>query len=68
MKDTAAPIARLLPVEPAIPFPVSSLRSSLEESKFDIRPYVFNDGDFEVSIITPILTAKLTGQSKSDAS
>jgi S1-C subfamily serine protease len=55
MRDMKTPTARLLPVEPAVTFPVDALKSSLEARKFDESPYVFRQGDYDVAIDTPIL-------------
>jgi S1-C subfamily serine protease len=64
MRDMAAPVAGLLPVEPAGTFPLDALKSALEARKFDEDPYVFRQGDYDVAIVTPILKYRLTQSSR----
>jgi S1-C subfamily serine protease len=56
MKSTPKPSEELLPVEPADHFPIASLKERASEEKFKIDPYVFNVGDYNVAVITPILS------------
>jgi S1-C subfamily serine protease len=55
MRDTQPPEPTLLPVEPTGSYPIDALKASLQEEKFDERPYVFGQGNYDVAIITPIL-------------
>ena len=49
------PEATLLPVEPKGDFPIDAIKESLAVVKFDSRPYLFDMGNYDVAIITPIL-------------
>jgi S1-C subfamily serine protease len=60
MRDTQPPEPTLLPVEPTGSYPIDALKASLQEEKFDERPYVFGQGNYDVAIITPILKYHLT--------
>ena len=59
MRDVAPPEPRLLPVEPIGTYPVDALKASLQVAKFDERPYIFGQGDYDVAIITPVLKYRL---------
>jgi hypothetical protein len=60
MQDMTAPETRLLPVEPAGTYPLDALKNSLGERKFNQRPYLFEQGDYDVAIVTPILKYRLS--------
>jgi S1-C subfamily serine protease len=55
MARTEPPQATLLPVEPMDTFPLDAIKAALAEGKLNERPYVFNEGNYDVAIITPIL-------------
>ena len=55
MRDLAPPSARLLPVEPADPYPLGSLKEAIRSGKIDKRPYFFTMGGFDVALRTPVL-------------
>jgi S1-C subfamily serine protease len=55
MATTQPPKVVLLPVEPTDTFPLEAIKETLQESEFDWRPYQFEDGDYDVEIITPPL-------------
>ena len=57
MADTATPPATLLPVEPSSPFPLDAIKASLKGGVQDFDPYFFRSGDYDVGVITPILTS-----------
>lgn len=57
------PPARQLPVEPKTSFPLDALKSAMTDNKFDARPYIFSEGDYDVAIITPFLKYNLTARS-----
>jgi S1-C subfamily serine protease len=59
-KNGQPPSPALLPVEPKLKYPVSSLKVAVSSGKFDVRPYVFAEGDYHVAIITPILKYELS--------
>src|SRR2546422_72666 len=59
MKDFSIPDARLLPVEPTDPYPLDSLKESIQAEKFDRKPYVFSTGSFDVALGTPVLKYRL---------
>jgi S1-C subfamily serine protease len=53
------PSERLLPVEPKTPYPLDAIKASVSNERFDVRPYVFSEGDYDMAIITPVLTYHL---------
>jgi S1-C subfamily serine protease len=55
MASMNPPKGNLLPVDPEDTFPIDAIKSTLLQQKFDVKPYFFNEGDFEVSFITPPL-------------
>lgn len=55
MGSLPRPSASLLPVEPSDVFPIEALKLALQVQKFDYKPYSFSAGDFNVSIVTPVL-------------
>ena len=56
MNNSSKPSAELLPMEPSDRFPIAVLKEKASEEKFKISPYVFGVGDYDVALITPILT------------
>jgi S1-C subfamily serine protease len=59
MKDLSLPSARLLPVEPADPYPLGSFKEAIGSAKLDRKPYFFKVGGFEVALRTPVLDYEL---------
>ncbi len=55
MGDASLPGPRLLPVEPVDPYPLDSLKESIQKEKFDRKPYLFSEGGFDVALATPLL-------------
>jgi S1-C subfamily serine protease len=55
MAGLSVPSPALLPVDPKGTFPLAAIKSALQASKFDSRPYVFGEGDYDVAVATPIL-------------
>jgi S1-C subfamily serine protease len=53
MAASPKPGKDLLPVDPVDVFPIEALKSTISSEKFDTKPYLFQEGDFEVAIITP---------------
>ena len=64
MYPAARPGSILLPVEPLDTYPIDALKSALQVEKFDYKPYSFSVGDFEVSVVTPVLKYYLQGASE----
>jgi len=62
MADYPRPSSRLLPVEPTEPYPLDSLKETIQSTKFDRRPYVFSIGGFDVALETPVLKYRLEEQ------
>jgi serine protease Do len=56
MAGASPPSTDLLPVEPADYYPADSLRSLLPLEKMDVKPYFYDQGEFEVGLLTPPLT------------
>jgi S1-C subfamily serine protease len=59
MKDVPQPSARLLPVEPIDPYPLSALKELIKSTRIDKRPYVLTMGGFDVGLVTPVFKYKL---------
>jgi hypothetical protein len=55
MATTIRPTPTLLPVDPLDTFPIDAINAAIQQEKFDAKPYLFSQGDFEVSLITPVL-------------
>ncbi len=53
MADRSPPAPEWLPVEPSEPFPLEAIKAAAKLEKFDIKPYVFGAGDYDMSILTP---------------
>lgn len=64
MATITRPSPTLLPVEPSNTFPIDALKSMLLQEKFDAKPYFFNEGDFDIAFITPILTYRAEKESE----
>lgn len=67
MKDQQPPSPALLPVEPKQMYPLAALKSAVSEGKVDVRPYVFDEGDYNIAVITPVLKYKLIEGGKLEA-
>jgi S1-C subfamily serine protease len=59
MGDVPLPDARLLPVEPTDPYPLDSLKETIQSTKFDRKAYVFSMNGFDVALETPVLKYRL---------
>lgn len=55
MASSTRPKGEMLPVDPVDSFPIDAIKNTLMQQKFDTKPYVFSEGDFNVSFITPPL-------------
>jgi S1-C subfamily serine protease len=54
-KDTPAPSAAHLPVEPTEPAPVETFKDAVKRRAGSLKPYQIAAADFDVGFITPIL-------------
>lgn len=61
-----APPATPLPVESADVFPHDALEHVMDEKKFDFRPYFFDEGDYRITLLTPIFIYRLRTGIKND--
>jgi S1-C subfamily serine protease len=59
MVTATHPAAAYLPVEPDGTFPLDAIKSAAAEGKVKTHDYVFNEGDYHVAIVTPILKYQL---------
>ena len=59
MLATAHPSAVLLPVEPTDPFPLDAIKLAASRGKIATHDYIFNEGDYNIAVITPILRYEL---------
>jgi S1-C subfamily serine protease len=55
MSITPPPSADFLPNDPDDTYPLDSIKRNAQAEKFDIRPYMFGVGDYDVAIITPVV-------------
>jgi hypothetical protein len=56
MKNAAPPDGAHLPVEPARPFPIDTLKEAVQGRAGSLSPYQMSSSDFDVAFITPVLT------------
>lgn len=49
------PSGTFLPVEPVDLYPIDAIKAALQVDKFDYKPYAFSAGDYDISIVTPVL-------------
>jgi S1-C subfamily serine protease len=55
MPNRQPPPREWLPVEPADPFPLEAIKAAAQVEKFNIKPYTFGAGDYDMGVLTPIL-------------
>ncbi len=67
MVTASRPQKRFLPVEPTERYPLESVKASIAMDKFDVRPYIFSHGDFDMAVITPVLKYHLQGAGEMQA-
>jgi S1-C subfamily serine protease len=67
MNGQTHPAGALLPVEPKQTFPISALKTAVSANRFDVRPYVFDEGDYNIAILTPVLKYRLSEGGKVEA-
>jgi S1-C subfamily serine protease len=67
ISDETVPSAEFLPVEPREPFPIDAIKAAGRLDKFDMRPYSFNAGSYDISLVTPILAAREGGGQRAAA-
>jgi S1-C subfamily serine protease len=56
MANASAPDGTHLPVEPVRPFPVEALKDVAQRRAGGVSPYQMSSSDFDVALITPVLT------------
>ncbi len=56
MKDARPPDRANLPVEPVRPFPVNTLKETIQRRAGSLNPYQMSSQDFDVNFITPVMT------------
>lgn len=56
LSSVAAPDRTRLPVEPVRPFPIDALREAAGRRAGNTNPYQLSASDFDVAVITPVLT------------
>jgi hypothetical protein len=61
------PEARLLPVDPTDKYPLDAIREIVEAKKFDFKPYFFSEADFQVALMTPLMTYRAESEAKREA-
>ena len=59
MLSKSKPSAALLPVEPPGAFPLDAIKAAIDVEKFDVKPYLFDVGKFDVAVLTPIIKYQL---------
>ncbi len=56
MQGASAPDGTRLPVEPMRPFPMDALRDAAGRRQGIVNPYQLSSSDFDIALITPVLT------------
>src|SRR6202795_715660 len=64
MAATPRPSPAYLPVEPTGMFPLDAIKGAALAGNFKAHEYVFNEGDYNVAVITPILKYQLMEATK----
>jgi Trypsin-like peptidase domain len=64
MASISLPKFRPLPVEPDDSFPIDAIKATIQQPKFDTKPYLFEEGDFDVILVTPPLQYRLEYESQ----
>lgn len=67
MAVTRKPDARLLPVDPTEAFPLAALKSVATAEDFDMPRYSFGVGEFDVLMMTPILSYRIATEAEREA-
>jgi S1-C subfamily serine protease len=67
MALTEKPELRLLPVDPADKYPLEAIKDVVEAKKFDFKPYFFTEADFQVTLMTPLMTYRAESEAKREA-
>lgn len=67
MALTDKPEARLLPVDPTDKYPLEAIKDVVEAKKFDFKPYFFTEADFQVTLMTPLMTYRAESEAKREA-
>jgi S1-C subfamily serine protease len=58
MLTVVKPSAALLPNDPTDKYPIEAIKAAAQIEKFKTDPYLFGVGDYDVAVITPILTSR----------
>lgn len=61
------PEATLLPVEPADAFPLDAIKAAITADKFNVKPYTYGIGGFDVAFATPVVVYRLRKQAEMEA-
>lgn len=64
LSSVSPPPASPLPVEPKTMYPLDAIKAAAGNERFDARPYVFSEADYDVAIITPVLKYNLLERSE----
>jgi Trypsin-like serine proteases, typically periplasmic, contain C-terminal PDZ domain len=62
-----APEAHPLPVEPVDTFPLDAIKTAITAEKFNIKPYQYGIGGFDVVFSTPVVYYRLSRQKEMEA-
>jgi S1-C subfamily serine protease len=64
LETGSMPPDRPLPVEPRTPYPLEAIKAAVANTRFDPRPCVFSEGDYDIAIITPVLKYNLNARAE----
>lgn len=67
MSLTEKPESRLLPVDPTDRYPLDAIKDVVEAKKFDFKPYSFSEADFNVTLMTPLMTYRAESEAQREA-
>jgi len=61
------PDATLLPVEPIDSFPLDAIKAAVAAEKFNLKPYTYGIGGFDVSFTTPVVLYRTRKQAEMES-
>ena len=67
LAEQPAPSSAHLPVEPGDKFPLDAIKAAINTEKFNIKPYQYGIGGFDVVFSTPVVHYRLSRQAEMEA-
>jgi len=60
----AGPEPQLLPVDPTDTFPLDAIKAAVTAEKFNVKPYIYGIGGFDISFSTPVMLYRTRRQAE----